>query len=94
MNPPPRGWSLAGRLTPRRTGDLDHPTSAPPLDDPTVVRDAEESLVAALQESDTALEVLQDEAAQPGPRWRSRRGLTLTGVVLAAIALVVLKRRG
>lgn len=63
------------------------------LDD-EVVRDAEESLVAALQESDTALEALHDagtDQAATGDRrgWR----IGIAGLILAALGLVVARRR-
>jgi hypothetical protein len=62
--------------------------------DEEVVRDAEESLVAALQESDTAVEAFQDTSVDGGspladPRWR----IGLAGLLLAALGLVVARRR-
>lgn len=63
------------------------------LDD-EVVRDAEESLVAALQESDTAIEALHDAGADhavSGDRRRLRIGLA--GLLLAMLGLVVARRR-
>jgi hypothetical protein len=64
------------------------------LVDEEVVRDAEESLVAALQESDTAVEALQDTSIDGGlpladRRWR----IGLAGLLLAVLGLVVARRR-
>lgn len=59
-----------------------------------VLRDAEESLVAALQESDTAVEAIHDTGADESPR-RSRRRWKLAagGLVLALLSIMVARRR-
>jgi hypothetical protein len=62
--------------------------------DEAVIRDAEESLVAALQESDTAVEALHDaevdaRAAGGSRRWR----FGVAGALLAALGFVVARRR-
>jgi hypothetical protein len=64
------------------------------LDDPEVVRDAEESLVAALQESDTAVEALQDSGTdgrslRDSRRWR----IGIAGTLLALLGIMVARRR-
>jgi hypothetical protein len=64
------------------------------LDDPEVVRDAEESLVAALQESDTAVEALHDSGTdgrslRDSRRWR----IGIAGTLLALLGIVVARRR-
>ena len=59
-----------------------------------MTRDAEESLVAALQESDTAIEALGDSGSDPRTgrdRWHWSIGLA--GTVLAILGLVVMRRR-
>ncbi|MCW2974601.1 MAG: hypothetical protein JWN72_2874 [Thermoleophilia bacterium] len=63
-------------------------------DDERAMRDVEEGLVAALQESDTAVETLQD-STQDAPRVaRRRRGaIGAAGMLLALLALVVTRRR-
>jgi hypothetical protein len=58
-----------------------------------IVRDTETSLVAALQESDSAVDATHDAAADAGRRTR-RRMLTVAGVVLAGLGLLVARRRG
>jgi hypothetical protein len=59
--------------------------------DESVVRDAEESLVAALQESDTAVEMLHDdESDMPHRPWWH---IGLAGIVLAALGIMVARRR-
>lgn len=63
-------------------------------DDDLVTRDAEESLVAALQESDTAVEALQDAGvADAAPRQRRRLALGTAGVILATLGFLVRRRR-
>ncbi|MCW2921064.1 MAG: hypothetical protein JWL76_938 [Thermoleophilia bacterium] len=64
------------------------------LDDHEVVRDAEESLVAALQESDTAVEAMQDSGAdgrslRDSRRWR----IGVAGTLLALLGIMVARRR-
>ncbi|MCW2926564.1 MAG: hypothetical protein JWM86_532 [Thermoleophilia bacterium] len=63
--------------------------------DDSVVRDAEESLVAALQESDTAVEAMQDSASGAGPDAAGdrRRWAVGAGVVLALLGVFVARRR-
>ena len=62
--------------------------------DEAVVRDAEESLVAALQESDTAIEALQDADADARDGHDSRRWkIGVAGLVLAVLGIVVARRR-
>ncbi|MCB0877739.1 MAG: hypothetical protein KDC46_02000 [Thermoleophilia bacterium] len=62
--------------------------------DDEVLRDAEESLVAALQESDTAVEAMQDAEADARDGRTSRRWqVGIAGVVLAALGFVVARRR-
>jgi hypothetical protein len=62
--------------------------------DGVVVRDAEESFVAALQESDTAVETIGDSnATSRREAWRNRRAIGAAGVLLAALALLVARRR-
>lgn len=59
-----------------------------------VVRDAEESLVAALQESDTALEALHDAGTDQATAGDARRWrIGIAGLILAALGLVVARRR-
>lgn len=77
----------------RRNAGID-----PELVDEAVVRDAEESLVAALQESDTAIEAIADSGsdADGAPHARgSRRRWTvgIAGLVLAALGIMVARRR-
>lgn len=62
--------------------------------DEAVIRDAEESLVAALQESDTAVEALQDaEADARDGRVSQRWKIGVAGTLLAALGVVVARRR-
>lgn len=62
--------------------------------DEGVVRDAEESLVAALQESDTAVEAIADSSADAPAHGRDRRWkVGAAGVVLAALGIIVARRR-
>ncbi|MBC7461339.1 MAG: hypothetical protein H7287_08250 [Thermoleophilia bacterium] len=63
-------------------------------DDERAVRDVEEGLIAALQESDTAVEALQD-STQDAPRSarRTRHAVGAAGLLLALLALVVARRR-
>lgn len=68
-------------------------TSGDPRDE-MIVRDTEESLVAALQESDTAVDAAHDATVDAGSRTRRRRMITVGGLLLAAIGLVVARRRG
>jgi hypothetical protein len=68
--------------------------AAEQLADEQVVRDAEESLVAALQESDTAVEALGDsgvDARADGARRRWTIGIA--GTLLAVLGIVVARRR-
>lgn len=58
------------------------------------MRDAEESLVAALQESDTAVEAIGDAGADAaddiaGRRWK----IGIAGTMLALLGIVVARRR-
>ena len=58
------------------------------------MRDAEESLVAALHESDTAVEAMQDSGLDSDvarSRWTWRIGLA--GLVLALLGIMVARRR-
>lgn len=59
----------------------------------SIVRDTETSLVAALQESDSAVDATHDAAVDAGRRTR-RRMLTVAGLALAALGLLVARRRG
>jgi hypothetical protein len=59
--------------------------------DEAVVRDAEESLVASLQESDTAVEALRDDESDLTGRHRWQVGLA--GVLLAVLGIMVVRRR-
>lgn len=65
------------------------------VDPEAVARDAEESLVAALQESDTAVEALHDVGAGvvPDPGATVRPKLWVAGALLAVLGLVVARRR-
>lgn len=66
-------------------------------------RDCEQSLVAALQESDTAVEALNDgvndaRSGEEVATWRARAGrhplrVSLAGLMLAAIGLLFAARR-
>jgi hypothetical protein len=59
-----------------------------------VLRDAEESLVAALQESDTAVEAMGDTGSHaPDAAARRRWTIGVAGVVLAALGIMVARRR-
>jgi hypothetical protein len=64
------------------------------VEDGGVLRDAEESLVAALQESDTAIETLGD-AGTDGAAGDSRRRWTIgaAGLALALLGFMVARRR-
>jgi hypothetical protein len=76
------GWLRRGQVT------------AEELVDEQVVRDAEESLVAALQESDTAVEALGDsgsDARADGSRRRWTIGIA--GAFLALLGVMVARRR-
>jgi hypothetical protein len=68
--------------------------SSEQLEEQELLRDAEESLVAALQESDTAVEALGDTGADATGR-ASRRQWTIgaAGLVLAALGFMVARRR-
>lgn len=62
--------------------------------DADVALDAERSLVAALQESDTAVETMQDTSADgrrevPGRAWT----IGAAGLILAGLGLLVARRR-
>jgi len=62
--------------------------------DETVVRDAEESLVAALHESDTAVETVRDETIDGAVRAPNRRWTVgFAGLILALLGLLVARRR-
>jgi hypothetical protein len=64
------------------------------VDEQEVVRDAEESLVAALQESDTAAEALQDSASDGRSLRESRRWrIGIAGTLLALLGIMVARRR-
>ncbi len=64
------------------------------LDDHEVVRDAEESLVAALQESDTAVEAMHDSGADGGSLHDARRWrIGIAGALLALLGIMVARRR-
>lgn len=71
------------------------PAEALRAEEQQVVRDAEESLVAALQESDTAAEAIIDSGVDAGVEGRSRRRWTIgvAGTLLAALGFVVARRR-
>lgn len=76
------GWLRRGQVT------------ADELVDEQVVRDAEESLVAALQESDTAVEALGDsglDARADGSRRRWTIGIA--GALLGLLGVMVARRR-
>ncbi len=64
------------------------------VDDQEVVRDAEESLVAALQESDTAVEAMQDSGTDRAS-WRDARRwrIGIAGTLLALLGILVARRR-
>jgi hypothetical protein len=63
-------------------------------DDERATRDLEAGLVAALQESDTAVEALQDGSVDRPLHERRRRGLIgVAGLLVATLALVVARRR-
>lgn len=64
------------------------------VDEHEVVRDAEESLVAALQESDTAVEALGDSTADAALEGSRRRWtIGVAGTLLALLGFVVARRR-
>lgn len=78
------GWRRRDRLGP----DVEL------VDQQEVVRDAEESLVAALQESDTAVEAMSDAGADAGPdETRRRWTIGVAGTLLALLGIVVARRR-
>jgi len=59
-----------------------------------VARDAEEAFVAALQESDTAVEALQDAGNDHRSPWQRRRWqLGALGLVTAFLSVMVTRRR-
>jgi hypothetical protein len=63
-------------------------------DEELAERDTEEALIAALQESDTAVETLHDTSQDHPRSARRRRGtIGLAGLLLALLALVVARRR-
>lgn len=62
------------------------------VDEHELVRDAEESLVAALQESDTAVEAIADAGVDGPPRSRVWT-ITATGLLLGLLGLLVARRR-
>jgi hypothetical protein len=79
------------RPTTRDSGDVEAESLGA---DDAVVRDAEQSLVAALQESDTAIETMQDAEADGVTALHSNRvRVTLAGLALALLALLVARRR-
>lgn len=95
-----RGWSMLGRATGDRPGEVEFELDFSAADragadpgDEDLQRDAEESLVAALQESDTAVEVLHDQGQDDPAGGRRGWAIGLTGLVLAVAALVVARRR-
>lgn len=58
------------------------------------MRDAEESLVAALQESDTAVEALHDSGTDAySLRDSRRRRIGIAGMLLALLGIMVARRR-
>ncbi len=62
--------------------------------DEAVLRDAEETLVAALQESDTAVEAMQDAEHDVREGRISRRwSFGIAGALLAVLGVVVARRR-
>lgn len=68
--------------------------SAAEIAEELVVRDAEESLVAALQESDTAVEALGDTGADAGSEGARRRWtIGIAGTLLALLGVMVARRR-
>ena len=79
------GWRRRDRLAP----DVEL------VDQQEVVRDAEESLVAALQESDTAVEAIQDSASHAGtePATDRRRWAVGAALALAILGVFVARRR-
>ena len=75
------GWLRRGQVT------------AEELVDEQVVRDAEESLVAALQESDTAVEALGDSGADARDDGSRRRWtIGVAGTLLALLGIMVARR--
>lgn len=73
----------------------DTPADQESFDDPDVVtRDVEETFIAALQESDTAVETIQDAGATPHAAWwRRHRRVGVMGMLLALVGLMVARRR-
>ena len=67
----------------------------PTLDEAAEVRrDAEESLVAALQESDTAVEAMQDSSVDTPEPWHRRHWqIGVAGLIVAALGILVTRRR-
>lgn len=71
----------------------DAPAAAGESDAWTVEREAEESLASALEESDSAGEVLHDSAERAAREARRRLALGATGLMLAASGLLASRRR-
>ena len=64
------------------------------VDDHEVLRDAEESLVAALQESDTAVEAMHDSEVDGRSMRDDRRvRIGIAAALLAALGIMVARRR-
>ncbi|MCZ4497110.1 MAG: hypothetical protein JWM25_1695 [Thermoleophilia bacterium] len=85
-----RTWRPAAASRPRTEPDA----IAGEVDEDEVLRDTEDSLFAALQESDTGFEALQDTGADVDrTRMRQRLGLLLGAAVLTALWLVAGRRR-
>jgi hypothetical protein len=69
-------------------------STAEELVDEQVVSDVEESLVAALQESDTAVEALGDSGADARADGSRRRWtIGVAGTLLALLGIMVARRR-
>ena len=69
-------------------------STAEELVDEQVVSDVEESLVAALQESDTAVEALGDSGADArADGSRQRWTIGVAGTLLALLGIMVARRR-
>ena len=59
-----------------------------------VARDAEESLVGALEESNTAVETLHDADVDSRSRFTRARELGVAALFLLALAMFLKRRRG
>ena len=77
---------MIGRRRHRRSAD-------DAVTDDEVLRDAEESLVAALQESDTAVEAIHDSGSDAAEGRDRRWKIGAAGVLLALLGVMVTRRR-